>query len=511
LATFVEIFMFKYLSDLGVLTTDPNGVEINFEAVLAKPAGQSLRYYSHNVRDKVKAMFPAGERDNTTLMNGFTLNPENSDHNHVFRKILQKFKDYESAEDGGKLIGIDRQFKSRLFEEFLKGSVGQRSLGQFFTPRRLMAGIVDMANVEELAAGSSLCDPACGVGGFPLEAAARRASRLKRDEFRLVIKKRTKKGRLEEYPEIESDLLYRGYDKGSDKVEENLTIVLAKANFVIYQSDLLAKHPNATVAVAEIFNDIFQAYSDTSLGSLSEIEEETHDLILSNPPYVTSGTASLKEAAKRAGLRYTAGGTGVEGLFAEKIVREMKRGGRAFVILPDGVFLRSGDASLRSWIAQECFVDGIVSLPNKTFFGVNKKTYVLCLRRKIDIGEKQVHPIFSYIVTAFGESLDSQRFGIAESDMPEMARLFRAYVAVRDRIVEDEHAADHIQAAKLKLVPALLLDSASWAIDRFWSKEEKAALGLYEEKETLTEAEFFDAVRTLKESLESILKEVDDA
>ena len=69
-------------------------------------------------------------------MNGFSLNPDNSDHNHTFRKILKKFKDYETAPDGGLLMNIDREFKSRLFEDFLKGSIGQRSLGQFFTPRR---------------------------------------------------------------------------------------------------------------------------------------------------------------------------------------------------------------------------------------------------------------------------------------------------------------------------------------------------------------------------------------
>ena len=167
LATFVEIFMFKYLSDLGVLTVDRNGTDISFDAVLSRPAEQCLRYYSKNVRGHIKEMFPASREDRTTIMNGFSLNPENTDHNHVFRKILQRFKDYETDPNGGKLIGIDKEFKSRLFEDFLKGSVGQRSLGQFFTPRRLMAGIVDMANVEALPYRARIGDPACGVGKPP--------------------------------------------------------------------------------------------------------------------------------------------------------------------------------------------------------------------------------------------------------------------------------------------------------------------------------------------------------
>ncbi|WP_430911151.1 HsdM family class I SAM-dependent methyltransferase [Methylobacterium sp. sgz302541] len=511
LATFVEIFMFKYLSDLGVLTTDQNGVDISFEAVLSKPAEQCLRYYRFQVRQYLRDMFPEGPRDRTTIMNGFTLNAENADHNYVFKKILTKFKEYEVGEEGGRLVDIDKQFKSRLFEEFLKGSVGQRSLGQFFTPRRLMSGIVDMADVESLPSGSSLCDPACGVGGFVLEAASRRAARLKRPEFQMAFKTAKERKRTLKVPYVKSDLIYRGFDKGSDKIEENLTIILAKANFVIYQSDLLSKHPDATLALAESFNDIFQAYSDTALGSLSDVDEGVYNLILSNPPYVTSGSANLKEAAKRAGLRYDAGGTGVEGLFVEKIVKELAPGGRAFVILPDGVFLRGSDAKLREMIARECFVDGMVSLPNKTFFGVNKKTYVLCLRKKQSPSEVQQHPIFSYIVTAFGETLDTGRHPTSETDMPEMARLFRAYVAVRDRIAEDEEAASHIQSGKLKLVGPELLGKTSWTIDRFWTNEEKAALGLYEEKEVLTEEEYYDAIRTLKDSLDAILKEVGDA
>jgi type I restriction enzyme M protein len=68
LATFVEIFMFKYLSDLGVLTTDPNGTDISFEAVLAKSSEQCLRYYSKNVRWYIKSIFPSGHDDGTTII-----------------------------------------------------------------------------------------------------------------------------------------------------------------------------------------------------------------------------------------------------------------------------------------------------------------------------------------------------------------------------------------------------------------------------------------------------------
>lgn len=509
LSTFVEIFMFKYLSDLGTLTTDANGTDISFDAVLSKPSEQCLRYYRANVRDNIKAKFPASALDNTTIVNGFSLNPDNSDHNYVFKTILQKFKDYEKSPNGGKFIHIDREFKSRLFEDFLKGSVGQRSLGQFFTPRRLMAGIVDMADVESLSNGARIADPACGVGGFPLEASSRRATRLKRSDFHVELRDVTEKGRKVRKPVIVADVEYRGADKGSDRVDENLTIILAKANFVIYQSELLTAHPNATEAMADMFNEVFRAYTDTSLGSLVEINEASCDVILSNPPYLNSGAASIKEAAKRAGLNYRAGGSGLEGLFLEKIVRELKPGGRAFVILPDGVFQRSADAKLRKWVAEECLVDGIISLPVKTFYAVKKKTYVLCLTKKTELSDVQHHPVFGYLVTSIGETLDGARYRTSDSDMPELARMFRTFKSIKDRFADDPAAGDNFSSAKLKLIPAdTVLQSASWAIDRFWTTEEKVALGLHEEVTSISEDEFIDEVRVVREKIDELLREV---
>ncbi|MBW6528195.1 SAM-dependent methyltransferase [Sphingomonas sp. RHCKR7] len=512
LSTFVEIFMFKYLSDLGILTTDDNGTEISFEAVLAKPAEQCLRYYRANVRDRIRDKFPSSQVDRTTLVNGFALNPGNSDHNYVFKSILTKFKEYELSEDGGKFIHIDKEFKSRLFEDFLKGSVGQRSLGQFFTPRRLMKGIVDMADVESLPAGSVIADPACGVGGFPLEAAARRAARLNRPEFSLSVERRREGRRTVEHPKVTSDIEYRGFDKGSDRLDENLAIILAKANFVIYQSDLLVEHPNATRAMAECFNEVFQAYTETSLGSLSEINEDAYHLVLSNPPYLNSGAGSIKDAARRAGLSYTAGGSGLEGLFVEKIVRELAPNGRAFIILPDGVFLRSADARLRAWVAERCSIDGIISLPVKTFYAVKKKTYVLCITRKSEPGAGQNHPVFAYLVGSFGESLDGMRFPTHETDMPELARLYRSFISVKGRFAEDPEAGSHLSSPKVKLIPAAdVLTSGSWSVDRFWTPEEKVALGIHEELTTITEEEFFDSVRAVYVELGDLISGIDDA
>ncbi len=58
-----------------------------------------------------------------------------------------------------------------------------------------------------------------------------------------------------------------------------------------------------------------------------------YDLILTNPPYVMSGSSNLKdEIAKDEGLKkhYSVNAMGIEGLFMEWIVRALKPGGKAF-------------------------------------------------------------------------------------------------------------------------------------------------------------------------------------
>ena len=102
-------------------------------------------------------------------LRGVVFDDNNDDHCKAFYQILDVFN------KEGKLKNIDKEFKSRLFEDFLKNTQGVKGLGQFFTPRTVMAGMVEMADVRNtLKDGANVNDPACGVGGFLLETIANR-------------------------------------------------------------------------------------------------------------------------------------------------------------------------------------------------------------------------------------------------------------------------------------------------------------------------------------------------
>ena len=117
LYTFVEIFIFKYLSDLGVL----KGM-YSFYDLLGKYSGNNenevLEYYASTVRVKIKALFPGNPKDKTTIINGTIFVSKDdkavSGYATVFHKILKRFNDF------GTLENIDYDFKSKLFETFLK-------------------------------------------------------------------------------------------------------------------------------------------------------------------------------------------------------------------------------------------------------------------------------------------------------------------------------------------------------------------------------------------------------
>ena len=278
LYTFVELFIFKYLSDLGVLQGMYNFNTL-YDSFSGNTEDEVLETYASIVRPKIKTLFPENPADKTTIINGTIFVSKDQKavkgYSTVFKKVLTKFKDY------GKLEHIDYDFKSQLFESFLKESISKKNWGQFFTPLKVVRAVVEMAK-DDIKVGAKICDPACGVGKFLLEPVI-----TKLDQFYEI-----KKGKL--IPKI----TIHGYDKGFDK-DEQKTIILAKANMSIYFSDIIKENPGITTEFAQLFNNSFLLKTNSILGTLSEPVENEYDLIVTNPPYVTSGSSNLKEEIKK--------------------------------------------------------------------------------------------------------------------------------------------------------------------------------------------------------------------
>ena len=493
LYTFIELFIFKYLSDLDILTVDRNGNKINFKNIIKLDPKFAFRNYHDNVRNHLKSMFKESTVDKTTIINGTVLNPEISEHGQVFYKILKRF------EAEGQLKEIDPKFKSKVFEAFMKESISTKNWGRYFTPRNIIDAIIEMSDIDKLEQGSKICDPACGVGGFILE-----PMKVKKDvKFYYPIKNNIIKPRFEFY----------GYDKGFEKEEEQLIIILAKANMLIFLSELLNDNRAITDQFSNIFNSTFTLMPYSIMGTLDKLEYEKYDLILTNPPYVTSGSSNYKEKIKSdAGLKefYSTNAMGVEGLFLEWIVNSLKLGKKAFIIIPDGILHRIYDSKLRKFIKDECVIDAIISLPVKAFYTTSKKTYILALTKKNQenkedrMKSEQTEPVFTYLVSETGESLDSYRVKMDENDLLEMVCLFNQFKGSKSSFKTDS------KLCKIQPIDRFVVD-ANWSVDRWWSKTEKIELGIEEEISEISKDEFLELLDEEHKKLEKIITNTKDS
>ena len=156
---------------------------------------------------------------------------------------------------------------------------------------------------------------------------------------------------------------------------------------LIFLSELLKENKSITAQFAALFNDVCKSVHKSILGSLSIVNESTYGLIMTNPPCVTKGSRTQKKAISEIGKLkqfYKYGGVGVESLFIQKIVGELKPNRDAFIIVPDGLFEREADDKIRKMVLDKCIVNAIVSLPVGALYSSSKKTFILSITKKDD-------------------------------------------------------------------------------------------------------------------------------
>lgn len=505
LYTFVEVFNFKFLSDIGILKGS-----YSFEAIYRiykeESARDAFKQYLTTIRDKLLELFPINPDDNTSIINGRIFHTQLDEMGNpiiidtaadCFGRLLDCFKEYE--EEKGKFIYIHKDFKSKLFETFMKNSSDKSGMGQFFTPLKVVKEMIRMVDIKE---GMKICDPACGVGKFLWEATSKIP-----EPFYF------------EKNELKSKITLVGYEKRMEDNNDDLTTILAKSNMVIYYSDLLKENCDTPEKIKIISNELLNKVitsSHTTLGTLEHLDFEKYDLILANPPYYQN--AEISKASKNVKYKinnkyenaYTANGGGIESLFTEWIIKSLKKGGVANVILPDGIFTNIGNDKLKSLIKEKCFVESIISLPINAFFNTNKKTYILTLRKRNENEtEKQDFPVYCYLCSSIGESLDSYRFDISDNDLHNAVENYNIYRSLKT----NEKVLEIVQSDKrCKLLDISFFDeNEQWNIEKFWSEEEKIELGIVEKKEIITIDEFRNMLLELSNEMNNyaeLLKEL---
>ena len=485
----VELFIFKFLSDIGVLKAE---LLMDFKTLysLSKTSQEdALTHYANVIRKKISELFPKGN-DDTTIINGTIFVTEKGNANlsqaRLFCELLKDFNEYEK--EYGTFQLIDKNFKTKLFESFLKQSAGIKRLGQFFTPRKIIQAIVNMSDIGLLKANAKICDPFCGVGGFLLEAI--NLNQNLKNQFK------PKNGK------IEQKIFLYGFDQGTDEKEDERTVILAKANMLIYLSDLISEfHTEDEIKLfSSIINNTFELVRD-NLGTLKfNFSNNGYDIILSNPPYVSKGSKSIKNEIINRGFSdlYTFNGTGIEGQCVEWIIRNLNPKGQAIVIIPDSILRRSSDSILRQNILKYCYLDALISLPVRSFYATPKKTYIIVLTKKEEENEIQEYPVFSYLVQEMGETRDANRVDIPlKNDLPQMVDSFNQFKGNKTRYLSKDPLCKVIAFEKI-------IKDKNWIIENYWSRNEKEKLRIMDEDITLTFNDFSDLLKDATSTLNSL-------
>ncbi|MGN6607787.1 MAG: type I restriction-modification system subunit M [Jatrophihabitans sp.] len=270
----------------------------------------------------------------------------------------------------------DRDTNGDLYEYMLGKIASAGTNGQFRTPRHIIQLMVDMTAPTP---SDEIIDPACGTAGFLVAA----AEYLRREHPNLLLDEVSRKHF--------HNSMFHGYDF------DNTMLRIGSMNMLMHG----VEDPDIT-------------YRD----SLSEGAADAADvatLVLANPPF--AGSLDYEGTAKD--LQQVVKTRKTELLFLALFLRLLRTGGRAAVIVPDGVLFGSSMAhrQLRKSLVEDHQLQGVVKLPSGVFRPYAGVSTAILLFTKTGVGGTD--QVWFYDVRADGYSLDDKRNPVEANDLPD--------------------------------------------------------------------------------------------
>ena len=228
-----------------------------------------------------------------------------------------------------------------LYEYLLSEIASAGKNGQFRTPRHIIQMIVALVDPK---LGEEICDPACGTGGFLLGA------------YQHILTRHTSPALLS----IGDDGIEHGI-AGDRLTDPRQWKALKESMFHGYDFDTTMVRIGLMNLLLHGIDRPHLEYKDTL--SKSFTERDRYDVVLANPPF----KGSIDKSDINEDLRLKT--TKTELLFVNRIINLLRVGGRAGVIVPDGVLFGSSNAhkDLRKMLIEECELQGIVKMPAGVF------------------------------------------------------------------------------------------------------------------------------------------------
>ncbi|EAC4354688.1 SAM-dependent DNA methyltransferase [Listeria sp. FSL L7-0233] len=275
----------------------------------------------------------------------------------------------------------DRDMQGDIYEYLLSKLATSGTNGQFRTPRHIIKMMVELMSPSPQ---DTISDPAMGSAGFLVA-----ASEYLREKHPELFHDTKLKNHYH-------DEMFHGNDMDSTMLR------IGAMNMMLHGVD------NPQIA-----------YRD----SLSEenVERDKYSLILANPPF--KGSIDYESTAND--LLTVTKTKKTELLFLALFLRVLQPGGRAAVIVPDGVLFGSSKAhkKIRQEILEKHKLEAVISMPSGVFKPYAGVSTAILIFTKTEIGGTD--HVWFYGMQADGYSLDDKRNVITDNDIPDIIARYK--------------------------------------------------------------------------------------
>lgn len=275
----------------------------------------------------------------------------------IFRKSQNKIQDPAKLKrlvefiNAETWVGMDIDIKGDIYEGLLQKNAEdvKSGAGQYFTPRSLIKGIIEVMRPEPM---QTICDPACGTGGFFLSAHDYISANYQLDKD-------------------EKKFLKFDTFKGWDIVDNTARLCVMN----LYLHGIGAE------------DDVPIEVSD----SLISDPRERFDMVMTNPPFGKKSSITIVNGsgqAKKDSITYErddfwATTSNKQLNFVQHIKSILKINGKAAVVVPDNVLFEGGAGkTIRKKLLSDYDVHTLLRLPTGIFYAKGVKANVIFFDRK---------------------------------------------------------------------------------------------------------------------------------
>lgn len=275
----------------------------------------------------------------------------------IFRKSQNKIQDpaklkrlIDLINAAETWVGMDIDVKGEIYEGLLQKNAEdiKSGAGQYFTPRPLIKAMVEVIKPEP---GMTICDPACGTGGFLLAAHDYLSKHYLLDvDQKMFLKHNTFKGK---------------------DIVDNV----------------------ARLCVMNLYlHGIGSGESPIDVGdALTADPGERYDIVLTNPPFGKKSSITIVNGegkSDRESLTYErrdfwATTSNKQLNFLQHVKTLLKQNGKAAIVVPDNVLFESGAGeTVRKKLLETCDVHTLLRLPTGLFYAQGVKANILFFDKK---------------------------------------------------------------------------------------------------------------------------------